>query len=134
MKVIVDTNVLVSAILRDNLPERVIMWIVMQPVIEWIATAEIIQEYKEVLQRKKFNLPNNIIQRWLELLENEIVLVFPQLTIDFPRDRKDAKFLTCAIASQADIFITGDRDFEEARPLIKTQIMSITQFKLLMEF
>lgn len=134
MKVIVDTNVLVSAILRDNLPERVIMWIVMQPVIEWIATAEIIQEYREVLQRKKFKLPNDIIQHWLELLENEIVLVFPQLTLDFPRDRKDAKFLTCAIESQADIFITGDHDFEEAHPLIKTQIMSITQFKLLMEF
>jgi uncharacterized protein len=77
MKVIVDTNVLVSAILRDNLPEQVIMWIVMQPVIEWIATAEIIQEYREVLQRKKFKLPNDIIQHWLELLENEIVLVFP---------------------------------------------------------
>jgi len=34
MKVIVDTNVLVSAIIRDNIPEQVIRWIVSQPVIE----------------------------------------------------------------------------------------------------
>lgn len=32
MKVIVNTNVLVSAILRDNIAERVIMSIVMQPI------------------------------------------------------------------------------------------------------
>ena len=43
MKIIVDTNVLVSAIIRDNIPEQVIMWIVSQPVIEWVATAEIVQ-------------------------------------------------------------------------------------------
>jgi putative PIN family toxin of toxin-antitoxin system len=134
MKVIIDTNVLVSAILRDNVPEKIIMSIVMQPAIEWIATTEIVQEYKEVLQRKKFRLPNDIIQRWFQLLDEEIILVFPQLMIDFPRDSKDAKFLACAIESQADIFITGDSDFKEAHHLIKTQIMSITQFKLLMEF
>jgi len=46
---------------------------------------------------------------------------------------KDAKFLACAIESQADILITGDSDFGEAVNLIETQIMSVTQFKLFME-
>ena len=67
MKIIVDTNVLVSAIIRDNIPEQVIMWIVSQPVIEWVATAEIVQEYKEVLERKKFKLPSDVIDSWLRL-------------------------------------------------------------------
>jgi predicted nucleic acid-binding protein len=34
MKVIVDTNILISAIIRDNVPEQVILWLVSQPLIE----------------------------------------------------------------------------------------------------
>jgi predicted nucleic acid-binding protein len=49
MRVIVDTSILVSAIIRDNLPEQVIILIISQPTIEWIATAEIVKEYKAVL-------------------------------------------------------------------------------------
>ena len=130
MKVIVDTNILVSAIIRDNIPEQVIMWIVSQPVIEWVATAEIVQEYMDVLQRKKFNLPSDVIDSWFRLFEEELVLVSPKIAVNFPRDVKDAKFLECALESKADIFITGDRDFSEAQALISTQIMSVSQFKL----
>ena len=130
MKIIVDTNVLVSAIIRDNIPEQVIMWIVSQPVIEWLATAEIVQEYKEVLQRKKFKLPSDVIDSWFRLFDEELVLVSPEIAVNFPRDVKDAKFLECALESKADIFITGDRDFSEAQALISTQIMSVNQFKL----
>lgn len=130
MKVIVDTNVLVSAIIRDNIPEQVIMWIVSQPVIEWVATAEIVQEYKDVLQRKKFKLPSDVIDSWFHLFDEELVLVFPKMEVNFPRDVKDAKFLDCALESNANIFITGDKDFSEAQALISTQIMSVSQFKL----
>ena len=130
MKIIVDTNVLVSAILRDNIPEQVIMWIVSQPVIEWVATDEIVQEYKDVLQRKKFNLPSDVVDSWFRLLDEELVLVSPKIAVSFPRDVKDAKFLECALESEADIFITGDRDFSEAQALISTQIMSVSQFKM----
>ena len=133
MKIIVDTNVLVSAILRDNIPEQVIMWIVSQPVIEWVATDEIVQEYKDVLQRKKFNLPSDEVDSWFRLLDEELVLVSPKIAVSFPRDVKDAKFLECALESEADIFITGDRDFSEAQALISTQIMSVSQFKLFIE-
>ena len=130
MKVIVDTNVLVSAIICDNIPEQVIMWIVSQPVIEWVATAEIVREYKDVLQRKKFNLPSDVIDNWFHLFDEELVLMSPKIEVNFPRDVKDAKFLECALESKADIFITGDRDFTEAQALISTQIMSVSQFKL----
>lgn len=131
MKVIVDTNILISAIIRDNIPEQVIMWLISQPLIEWIATPEIVKEYKSVLQRKKFNLPAAIINQWFCLFDAELTLIHPEISVDFQRDIKDAKFLECAITSSADIFITGDKDFSEAQELIVTQIMSITQFKQL---
>jgi uncharacterized protein len=48
--------------------------------------------------------------------------------IDFPRDRKDAKFLECAIAANADFLITGDRDFTEVQGLGNTLIISAATF------
>jgi putative PIN family toxin of toxin-antitoxin system len=64
------------------------------------------------------------------LFDEELVLVSPEIAVNFPRDVKDAKFLECALESKADIFITGNRDFSEAQALIATQIMSVSQFKL----
>jgi len=128
MKIIVDTNILVSAIICDNIPEKVILWIISQPIIEWIASDAILQEYQGVLQRKKFKLSDEIIEKWLRLLSKEITVIESEIKVDFPRDRKDAKFLECAIASGADILITGDKDFSEAQALIETRIMSVSQF------
>ena len=56
MKVVVDTNVLVSAIIKDKIPEKIILFIVKHPDIEWLVTDKIIHEYKTVLARPKFDL------------------------------------------------------------------------------
>jgi putative PIN family toxin of toxin-antitoxin system len=133
MKIIIDTNILVSAIIRNNIPEQIIMWIISQPFIEWIASDKIVEEYKNVLQRKKFNLPLEIIQDWFDLFDEKLILVASKTIVDFPRDMKDAKFLECALESHADIFITGDSDFSDAQALVSTQIMSASEFKLFMD-
>ena len=57
MKVLLDTNVLVSAILKDGEPERIVRFIVSRGDIEWIVSTDIMKEYKTVLARKKFGLP-----------------------------------------------------------------------------
>ncbi len=59
MKVLIDTNVLVAA-LKDKDPEAVILFVVEQPDFEWIVSADILAEYKAVLSRAKFDLPDNV--------------------------------------------------------------------------
>jgi putative PIN family toxin of toxin-antitoxin system len=86
-----------------------------------------LKEYKDVLSRKVFGLPQDVLNAWFSLLESLIVIAETDLTIDFPRDRKDASFLVCAITANADYFITGDRDFNEAQKLLKTTILSVSQ-------
>ncbi len=56
MKVVIDTNILVSAVLRGREPRVVIQFIVENAEWEWMISAEILAEYKEVLNRKKFKL------------------------------------------------------------------------------
>ncbi|GAG43222.1 unnamed protein product, partial [marine sediment metagenome] len=68
---------------------------------------------------------------WLALFEGLITVVEVKEHVDFPRDRKDAKFLECALATDAEYFVTGDRDFEEAEKMANTAIVSVSQFKSL---
>lgn len=129
MKVVIDTNVLVSAALRDRGPERVILFVAEHPEFEWVVSAEVLQEYREVLARPKFALPGDLLQRWLRLLDSRTSLVEVQKGLEFPRDRKDARFLACAISAAADFLVTGDRDFEEAQRLLSTTIVSVSLFE-----
>lgn len=131
MRVIIDTNVLVSAALRDRAPEAVILFVVERPDFEWIVSTGIVQEYKEVLSRKKFGLSQDILQRWFTLLDTVTTFVPVDIVVTFPRDQKDAKFLECALMSQANYFITGDLDFTEAQRLVTTTILSVSLFKKL---
>ena len=129
MKVILDTNVLVSAALCDRNPEKVILWIVQQADVEWIATPEILREYRQVLARPRLGLLAADRDEWLSVLQASLTLIDMPPELDFPRDQKDAKFLACALASHADYLITGDGDFDEAPKLIATAIVSVSRFK-----
>jgi len=129
MKVVIDTNIVVSAVLKDRDPEAIIRFVIGHGQYEWIASRDILAEYNEVLRRPKFRLPNTLLQEWSDLFETVITLVDVSVAVDFPRDQKDAKFLACAIATEADYIITGDRDFTEAYKLLTTTVCSVTQFK-----
>jgi len=128
MRVIVDPNVVVSAILRDRLPEKVLLFIITRPDFEWVASGEILAEYGEVLRRPKFALPESVLKQWDERFRSAVAEWPVKIPAFFPRDIKDAKFLACALATDADFLVTGDRDFSEARKLGCTKIVSVSQF------
>ncbi|MBA5871700.1 MAG: putative toxin-antitoxin system toxin component, PIN family [Nitrospira sp. CR2.1] len=131
MNVVIDTNVLVSAALKNRTPEAVLRWIVAQPGWDWVVSTEILAEYKTVLARPKFGLSPDLLHQWLTWLETVTVLVAIPVTPPYPPDPTDAKFLACALAAHADWLITGDHDFTHARKLVTTTIVSVSQFKTL---
>jgi uncharacterized protein len=131
MRVVIDTNVVVSAALRDRDPETVILFVAGHPDFEWIVSASILEEYKEVLARPKFGLPEALLRKWHANFEVLTTTVEVNVEINFPRDKKDEKFLECALAAEARYLITGDKDFTEAQKIIDTTVISVSQFKKL---
>lgn len=131
MKVVIDTNVLVSAVLKGRVPRAVIQFVFENPDWEWIVSLEIVAEYKEVLSRPKFKLTDEVRASWFEIIDTFATLIDVNVSIDFPRDRKDAKFLACAVAAEADFLITGDSDFNQAQTLLNTTIISVSLFNKL---
>jgi len=129
MKVIVDTNVLLSAALRDRLPERVVLHVATHDEFKWIVTPPILAEYLGVLARPKFKLTPEMLDRWRELLAMRTVNVGePPANPDFPRDPKDAPFLAAALFTVADCLMTGDQDLLTAPAISPTRIVTIAEF------
>ena len=131
--VIVDTNILISASLTGRHPESVILSLVSNPDFMWVVSKEILAEYKSVLMRKKLKLSAEQQQRWLKIIDAFTTTIDVNISIDFPRDPKDAKFLECAIAANADYLVTGDRDFEEISDLQNTRVVSAVRFLEIVE-
>lgn len=131
MRVVIDTNVVVSAALKDRIPEELILFIVGHGEFEWIGTKEIVNKYNSVLSRSRLGLPQETIQKWANTFERRVVLVEVDEQIDFPRDQKDAKFLACTKSSNAEYLITGDKDFEDAYKMGVTTVISVKEFKRL---
>ena len=128
MRVVVDTNVVVSAILRDRNPEKAILHLVENPECEWVASEEILAEYREVMRRPRFGLAPEILARWDARFRSAIAVWPVTVPVNFPRDQKDAKFLACALASQADFLLTGDRDFKDAKDFQNVKTISVGRF------
>jgi len=129
MNVLIDTNVLLSAVIRDRLPERVVLHVAGRDDLHWLVTPEILTEYLEVLRRPKFALEPEILERWNNLLAMRTVNVgSPAHVPEFPRDPKDALFLAAALAARADLLITGDKDLLEAGALVATRILTVAEF------
>jgi putative PIN family toxin of toxin-antitoxin system len=129
MNVLIDTNVLLSAALRDKLPERVVLYVAAREDFRWLVTPEILAEYSDVLRRPKFGLDEKTLGRWAELLALRTVDVgSPPRAPDFPRDPKDAPFLAAALVAHADFLVTGDLDLLEAKDIVATRIVTVAEF------
>ena len=129
MIVILDTNVLLSAALRDRLPERVVLFVATDPDVQWLVTAEILGEYARVLRRPKFKFTAETQSEWIEVTKLRTVLAdSPPVVSSFLRDPKDEPFLAAATAHHADYLVTGDRDLLDVRSSLSVEVVTISEF------
>lgn len=87
---VIDTNVLVSAMLKWNSVPGNVMELVFDGPIIPVYNPEILREYREVLSRPKFHLPQEIVNDVLENFENRGISIEAE-TLDIilpdPKDR-----------------------------------------------
>ena len=133
MNVLIDTNVLLSAALRDRLPERVVMFVATQDDWKWLVTPAIRAEYADVLKRPKFALTSEVLQQWTNLIDSRTVSVASPPDIEYPRDPKDAPFLAAAIATTANYLVTGDKDLLDSQLALETKILAVGEFATLFQ-
>ena len=108
MKIVLDTNVLVSGLLSPFGPPAEIVRLVASGRIVLCHDARILAEYSDVLLRPKFRFDREAVGALLAeiQLDGEPVAAFP-LRHPLP-DRADEPFLEVALASGAEALVTGN--------------------------
>ncbi len=131
IRVVIDTSVIVSAAFRDRTPEEIVLFVVENAEFDWVVSTAILKEYNDVLSRKKFDLPDVVIEEWGLIFAKSTTLIESDIEIEFPRDQKDAKFIECSLASDAKYLITGDNDYQDAQKFAETIMISASRFRRL---
>ena len=111
MRVVLDTNVVVSALRFSGVSSKLVpLW--QSGAITVLLSRSMLEEYVRALSYPKFQLAEgetkSLIQE--ELLPHvEVVKGVRRLRV-FERDPSDDKFIECAVAGKARIIISGDKD------------------------
>ena len=127
MKIVIDTNVLISGVFFGGLPRKILNSIVYKEITA-CATAEIINEYEEVMQemieRKQGHINNSILAPLIKAMK----IIEPTSHIEICRDPDDNKFLECAKDSQSLYIVSGDKDLLVLKKLGNIQIVTAKEF------
>lgn len=128
MRIMLDTNILISvAIFNSNKLKELLVKICDNHTL--VLSSYIIEELEAVVKRK---FPNKIdnLRDFLYKLPYELNYT-PNVAIQNNdieiRDEKDLPILISAIISDVDIFITGDKDFDDVN-IDKPEIINATEF------
>ncbi len=110
MKVVVDTNVLVSGVFFGGMPSRILeAW--RDKRIDVVVSPDILEEYRRVGEHLETQFTDVSLAPFLALLVmNAEIIEPPDLPEQVSRDSDDDKFIACAIAGGCRVIISGDKD------------------------
>ena len=128
MRVVLDTNVLMSAVFFGGWPYRVLeSW--REGKVEIAVSEAILEEYRSVGDRLSREFPGVEVGPFLELLSiNAKVYRVPDLPSRVCQDSDDDKFLACALASGTKVIISGDRALQKVSGYAGIRVLSPRQF------
>ena len=116
IRAVIDTNVLVSAMISREGNEALILLAISQGLVVACVSAEILREYSGVLQREKFGFSSDEVEEMLGLFRRQGVLLDAVPLVDLSPDPEDNKFIACAVAGDVDFLVTGNkRHFPQAK-------------------
>jgi uncharacterized protein len=109
IRVVLDTNVVVSAHLNAEGYERHVLDLVLAGKLQIAVSEPILAEYEGVLRRPKFAIKPRQVSESIRLLRKAARIVNPHRKLAVTRDPADNRFLECAEASKADYVVTGNK-------------------------
>jgi len=124
LKFVVDTNVLVSALIRsEGIPAR-ILDLILSGQVQIILDHRIYAEYQDVLLRPEFGFAPEPVDNVLDFLLQYGERVYTISTSMVLPDAYDGKFLEVAIDGSAEFLVTGNLKHFPARQRHGVRVVS----------
>ncbi len=114
IRVVFDTNILVSALLKPAGLEGRLFALALADLLRLCVSAEVLREYEAVLPRAKFKLSSASIQTAIVEIRQHSDLVVSARQLTASTHEADNRFIECAEAARAEFLVTGNtRHFPE---------------------
>lgn len=114
-KIVIDTNILVSAILSKSYPYSIVHDLIFQEKVISFTSDSVLSEFYSVIEYPKFKKYSGFILNAKNVVDGLFrfsILVQPTVFVDVLKDKSDNKFLDVALSCRADFLITGNsKDF-----------------------
>ena len=126
-RVVLDTNVFVSALLGKGPPSRLYGEFI-AGTFELVCSKALLSELAEVLIRPELAIPSVEIKTLFRLLRHRALLVRSIRPINACRDPADNMPLECAVFGNAEWIVSGDKDLLILHPFHGVKIVSPADF------
>ena len=135
MRVILDCNIWISFLLskQDCLLKRMLM----DTRFDIYICEELLSEIINVARRDKIRkrVSENELQQLLKIIDAFCIkTTISQIAESIIRDPKDVYLLSLAETIDANYIVSGDKDLTELNQHLKTRIVKLADFKLMMGF
>ena len=127
IRVVLDTNIIVSALLQPLGPPAQVFLLAIGGSIQLCISGRVYAEYEEVIRRPRLRRDEAIITATLQTIRERSLWVRPTESIRACADPDDDIFLECAQAARATHLVTGNaKDFPAS--WLDTQIVTPRRF------
>lgn len=115
MRLVLDTNTVISALLWKGAPHNLIAAARSRRATTLHTSAKLLAELVDVLSRDKLasavaatgENPETLLRRYVNLVQVHVPAAIPPVVLSDP---DDDEVLACAIAASAQLIVSGDRD------------------------
>ena len=129
MRVIIDTNVLISGIFWSGKP-KFLLNKARRGEITSVTSEILLNEMKEILtgEDKPFRLSVSEANRIVSSIRDISDVILPKSKVSVCRDEDDNRVLECALDGNAEYIVTGDTDLLDLREYQGIYILNVADF------
>jgi len=125
MRAVIDTNVIISALFWGGRPRRVVD-LAAAGRFQAVTSPEL-----DTVLAEDFDVPPERLDLILRDVLSYAELVGSVEELEAPvRDAADLAVIACALAGQADVIVTGDRDLLDLEQFRGVRVLSVSEFLL----
>jgi len=128
VKVVLNTNVLLSGLLKPYGKPAAILRLVLSGALQVAYDGRILSEYRTVLLREKFHFSREMVDALLEQIEAEGFFVVARPLKKHLPDPDDEPFLEVALSGKVDALITGNKRHYPASASKGVAVLTPTEF------
>lgn len=128
MRIVLDTNVLISALIRKGKPRKLFDQVILGK-IKLVLSEPILEEFIKVAKKKKFRpyFRNSEAADFIALLKRVSEFVQVQSRVNITRDKSDNIILATALDGNADYVVSGDKDLLTVQEFKGVKVLTVDQ-------